>query len=77
MRFLKQDIQITSEGLTDISGNIISSLLPTTKSTLLSSDIILGKGAACCVQEGMYKPLGIKVAIKVKNLLTKEDNQRL
>jgi len=77
LRFLKQDIQITSEGLTDISGNIISSLLPTTKSTLLSSDIILGKGAACCVQEGMYKPLGIKVAIKVKNLLTKEDNQRL
>jgi len=29
------------------------------------TDNILGKGAACSVQEGFYKPLGIKVAIKV------------
>jgi hypothetical protein len=62
---LKQDIQITSEGLMDISGKLINSLFPTNKSNLQISDIILGKGAACHVQEGTYRPLNAKVAIKV------------
>jgi hypothetical protein len=68
LRFLKQDIQITAEGLTDISGNVISSLFPMNKDNLFTSEVILGKGAACCVQEGIYKPFGIKVAVKVKFL---------
>lgn len=32
---------------------------------LTPSDVFLGKGAAGYVQEGIYKPLNIKVAIKV------------
>jgi hypothetical protein len=50
LRFLKHDIIITADGLANVSGNVISCLLPTTKHNLSASEVILGKGAACYVQ---------------------------
>ena len=35
------------------------------KHNLINSEVILGKGSACHVHEGTYKPLNKKVAIKV------------
>jgi hypothetical protein len=51
LRFLKQDLHISPEGLMTISGNHISALLSTTKNNLVTvNETILGKGAACVVK---------------------------
>ena len=68
LRFIKEGIHIGPEGIATITGDLIPTLLPTTKSTL-SVGKYLGKGAACVVESGFYAPLNIPVAIKVRNML--------
>lgn len=65
VRFLKYDIVISKEGLTNFSGDTYANLPPMSKSDLITTGNILGRGAACLVHDGIYKPLGIRVAIKV------------
>lgn len=50
LRFLKQDIIISPEGIMHVNGDHISSLLHTNKDTLIASPAVLGRGTACIVQ---------------------------
>lgn len=64
LRFLRQDILISTEGIMKISGEPLPWLLPTSKERV-SSEGELGRGSACVVERGVYLPLGVPVAIKV------------
>ena len=65
LRFLKYDIMIGREGLTNISGDTYANMPPVSKTELQALGNSLGRGNACHVQDGIYKPLGVRVAIKV------------
>ena len=65
LRFLRHGLHIGPEGTMTITGEVIPSLLPTTKTSLSVSEE-LGRGAACVVEKGLYRPLDIPVAIKVR-----------
>lgn len=65
LRFLRQDLHIGPEGIMKISGELIPSLLPTSKDKMAFGGL-LGRGSACVVEQGVYCPLEIPVAIKVK-----------
>jgi hypothetical protein len=66
LRFLKSGVHIGPQGLASITGHLIPALLPTSKGTLQVGER-LGRGAACVVERGIYAPLGIPVAIKVRS----------
>jgi len=65
LRFLKYDIMIGRAGLTNISGDTYANMPPVSKTEIQALGNLLGKGNACHVQDGIYKPLGVRVAIKV------------
>lgn len=85
MRFLKDDIKVSKDGLIKMmDGNNNPVVQPLTRDdievlinnffTILSplkikDHHILGKGAAASVKKGIFKPLNIPVAIKVRILL--------
>lgn len=73
LRFLKYDIMIGRGGLTNISGDTYANMPPVSKNELQPLGNILGRGNACQVSDGLYKPLGVKVAIKVKRINTEVD----
>jgi hypothetical protein len=73
LRFLKEDIMIGRQGLTNISGDTYANMPPVSKTELQALGNVLGKGNACHVQDGIYKPLGVRVAIKVLRWLTSDD----
>ena len=71
LRFLRQDLHIGPEGIMKINGELIPALLPTSKEKLEFGEV-LGRGSACVVEQGVYSPLNIPVAIKVN---TEKDSQ--
>ena len=65
LRFLQYDLLISKQGLTSFNGDYYGSLGKVTSDMLETTGRTLGRGATCYVQAGVYKPLGIPVAIKV------------
>jgi hypothetical protein len=64
LRFIRQDLHISPEGMMKMGGELIPALFQTTKDNLLIGQE-LGRGAACVVEQGVYSPLNIPIAIKV------------
>lgn len=64
LRFIRQDLHIGPKGMMTIAGELIPALFHTTKDNLLIGEE-LGRGAACVVEQGVYSPLNIPIAIKV------------
>ena len=65
LRFLKYDIKVSKHGLTQESASYQSQRSNFRLEDIESSGKKIGRGTAAQVEEGVYKPLGIKVAIKV------------
>lgn len=77
LRFLREDIHVGPEGITTISGDHISSLLRVNKDSLNLMSKFLGKGASCVVQEAVYVPENINVAIKNINIYDRDKRHQI
>jgi len=66
LKFIKDDIKVSKEGLSKISGGEeLNKYLAVKKEDLDFGDL-LGVGAAGQVQQAVYKPLNVPIAVKVK-----------
>lgn len=77
LRFLREDIHVGREGITTVSGDHISSLLKVNKDTLTLASKFLGRGASCVVQEAVYVPENISVAIKTINVYDRDKRHQI
>ena len=65
LKFLKDNIKVSKEGLHKTTGDMIN-FQPICMEQIQVINKHLGRGASGTVQEGIYKPLNTKVAIKVE-----------
>ena len=70
LKFLKDNIRVSKEGLIKISDNS-NHFQPINMSQIQIINKHLGRGASGSVCEALYKPLNVKVAVKVLYLIIK------